>query len=153
MSNQWRPNVTVAAVVENEGRFLFVEERHKERLVINQPAGHLEDNETLIEAVVREVYEETQHRFEPQFLIGVYRLRMPAEAITYLRFCFSGISAGLDSRRPRDSEIERVLWLSRADLESYNNLRSALVTQCIDDYLEGRRFPLSLCADAARRGT
>lgn len=148
MNKQWRPNVTVAAVVENKGRFLFVEERHKERLVINQPAGHLEDNETLIEAVVREVYEETQHRFEPQCFIGVYRLRMPAVGITYLRFCFSGVSAGVDTRRPLDPEIERVLWLTRADLQLHGNLRSSLVTQCIDDYLADRRFPLSLCADA-----
>lgn len=148
MSKQWRPNVTVAAVVESEGRFLFVEERQKERLVINQPAGHLEDEETLIEAVVREVYEETQHRFEPQYFIGVYRLRMPAEGITYLRFCFSGVSAGVDTQRPLDSEIERVLWLSRDDLKVRGNLRSSLVTQCIDDYLAGRRFPLNVCADA-----
>lgn len=149
MSKQWCPNVTVAAIIENEGRFLFVEERHKKRLVINQPAGHLEDDETLLEAVVREVYEETQHRFEPQHLIGVYRLRIPDEGKTYLRFCFSGLSAGVDTRRPLDSEIERVLWLSRADLEGHDNLRSSLVIQCIDDYLAGQRFPLGLCADAA----
>lgn len=145
MNAQWRPNVTVAAVIDDGGRFLFVEEQHKGRVVINQPAGHLEEGESLQQAVIREVYEETQHRFEPQYLIGVYRLYLPEDRITYLRFCFSGVSVGVDTRRPIDPEIQSVFWLNRAELAGRSNLRSRLVLQCVDDYLAGQRAPLTLC--------
>ena len=147
MSTPWRPNVTVAAVIDKGGRFLFVEELHKGRVVINQPAGHLEEGESLQQAVIREVYEETQHRFEPQYLIGVYRLYLPEDRITYLRFCFSGVSIGVDTRRPNDPEIQGVVWLSRAELADRPNLRSRFVLQCVDDYLAGQRAPLTLCDD------
>lgn len=147
MSTPWRPNVTVAAVIEDGDRFLFVEEQHKGSVVINQPAGHLEEGESLQEAVIREVYEETQHRFEPQYLIGVYRLFIPEDRVTYLRFCFSGVSLGVDKSRPIDPEIQGVIWLSRAELGGRQNLRSRLVTQCVDDYVAGLRAPLTICHD------
>ena len=141
----WKPDVTVAAVAEIDGRFLFVEERSGGRVVINQPAGHLEDGETFLEAVVRETLEETAWRFEPQSLLGVYVWRPEHQHRTFLRVAFTGTVSDHDPSRPLDRGILRTRWLTRDQLaETRTRLRSPLVTQCVDDYLAGTRHPLSL---------
>ena len=141
----WKPDVTVAAVAERDGKFLFVEERSGGRVVLNQPAGHLEDGETFLEAVVRETLEETAWRFLPQAVVGVYVWRPPHAARTFLRVAFSGVLLEHDAARPLDRGILRTRWLARGQLDEPRlRLRSPLVTQCVDDYLAGARHPLSL---------
>jgi 8-oxo-dGTP pyrophosphatase MutT (NUDIX family) len=143
----WNPDVTVAAVVERDGRFLVVEERIGGRLVLNQPAGHLEDGESLIEAVVRETREETAWRLHPVALVGVYLWRNPDNDRSYLRFAFCGTVDDHRSTQPLDTGIQRALWLSQAELRAQpSRLRSPLVLRCLADYLEGRRQPLETVA-------
>ncbi|MBX3651866.1 MAG: NUDIX hydrolase [Burkholderiales bacterium] len=143
-TNQWKPNVTVAAVVESRGNFLLVEEQAEDGIRYNQPAGHLEEGESLLEAVVRETLEESAHRFTPTGLVGVYQYRKPGSAITYLRFAFAGeVSAPED--RPLDTGILRALWMPVADIRACRERhRSPLLMQCVDDYIAGRRYPLQL---------
>ena len=112
----WKPDVTVAAVAEVDGRFLFVEERASGRVVINQPAGHLEDGETFLEAVVRETLEETAWRFTPSALVGVYVWRPEHQSRTFLRVAFTGELHDHDPSRPLDHGIVRTRWLSREQL-------------------------------------
>src|SRR5262245_65631425 len=112
----WKPSVTVAAVIERDGKFLLVEEMIDGRKVINQPAGHLDPGESLVAACAREVMEETAHRFEPTGLVGVYRWHYAAKDVTFLRFCFAGrILGSVD--RPLDKEIVRLHWLSLDELK------------------------------------
>jgi phosphatase NudJ len=142
---QWKPNVTVAAVVHRDGRFLIVEESVAGAAVFNQPAGHLERDETLLEAVRREVKEETGWAYEPEALIGVYLFPDSDAGVTYLRFCFSGSCDAHDPEQQLDAGIVRAVWLTRAELDAEaERLRSPLVLRCIDDYLAGRRYPLEL---------
>lgn len=144
----WKPNVTVAAVVEREGRFLLVEEAADGCLVLNQPAGHLDEGESLIEAVVRETLEETAWHFRPASLVGIYRWPHPAKAVTYLRFAFAGPVRNHDPDRRLDDGIVQALWLTADELRSASaRQRSPLVQRCVDDYLAGRRFPLDLLTD------
>ena len=141
----WKPDVTVAAVAERDGKFLFVEERASGRVVINQPAGHLEDGETFLEAVVRETLEETAWHFAPTALVGVYVWRPEHQSRTFLRVAFTGDLGDHDPTRPLDRGILRTCWLTRAQLAGPGaRLRSPLVTQCVDDYLAGARYPLAL---------
>jgi 8-oxo-dGTP pyrophosphatase MutT (NUDIX family) len=141
----WKPDVTVAAVIEDAGRFLIVEERIGNRLVFNQPAGHLEANESLIEAAVRETLEETGWTFEPHALVGVYLWKPPERPKSFLRVTFSGRVTHHDPTRPLDRGIHRALWFSRDQLAARTqHLRSPMVLRCIDDYLRGRRFPLEI---------
>jgi len=141
----WKPDVTVAAVAEMDGKFLFVEERASGRVVINQPAGHLEDGETFLEAVIRETLEETAWRFEPAALLGVYVWRPEHQSRTFLRVAFTGAVSDHDPSRPLDRGILRTRWMTRAQLaDPRMRLRSPLVTQCVDDYLAGTRYPLAL---------
>jgi 8-oxo-dGTP pyrophosphatase MutT (NUDIX family) len=140
---RWNPDVTVAAVVERDGRFLVVEERIAGRLVLNQPAGHLEDGETLLAAVIRETREETAWRFAPQALVGVYLWRNPDDGRSFLRFAFCGTVDDHQAAQPLDRGIQRALWLSREQLLAQaGRLRTPLVMRCLDDYLLGRRQPL-----------
>ncbi len=142
---RWAPHVTVAAVVEREGRFLVVEEQTSEGLRINQPAGHLEPGETLTEAVIRETREETAHTFVPQALVGAYMMHVdrPAGGATYLRFTFCGRPEPLATPQALDDGIIRVLWLTRDELrDCAQRHRTPLVMRSLDDYLAGRRFPL-----------
>jgi ADP-ribose pyrophosphatase YjhB (NUDIX family) len=144
----WTPHVTVAAVIEQHGRFLLVRERESGRSVLNQPAGHLEDGESLIAAVVRETLEETAWHFRPEALVGVYRWRHPYKGITYLRVTFSGCGLGHDPERPLDEGIEDTLWMSLAEIRREPEMvRSPLVLKSIEDYLAGARYPLSVLAD------
>ncbi|MGB7479464.1 MAG: NUDIX hydrolase [Burkholderiaceae bacterium] len=148
MTEVWKPAVTVAAVVERNGLFLLVEEETSDGIRLNQPAGHLDPEESLEQAVTREVLEETAHDFTPTALLGMYmaryvsnRTRLP---VTYLRFAFAG-QLGAVHDMPLDHGILRAVWMSRAELAACRERhRSPLVLQCIDDYLAGRRAPLSL---------
>jgi 8-oxo-dGTP pyrophosphatase MutT (NUDIX family) len=139
------PKITVAAIAETDGRFLLVEERINQRLVFNQPAGHVERGESLLTAVIRETREETAWRFEPKSLIGVYLWRSPDSGVTTMRFAFSG---SVDDHQPAqalDHGIVCTHWLSPTDLrEREERLRSPLVMRCIEDYLNGKRQPLTL---------
>jgi 8-oxo-dGTP pyrophosphatase MutT (NUDIX family) len=141
------PDITVAAVTETDGRFLVVEERINRRLVFNQPAGHVEQGETLLTAVVREVREETAWGFEPDALIGVYLWRNPSSGRSYMRFAFTGKVTDHDAAQPLDRGIVGTHWLSRDDLRQREpRLRSPLVLRCIEDYLGGIRLPLEAVA-------
>jgi 8-oxo-dGTP pyrophosphatase MutT (NUDIX family) len=140
----WKPSVAVAAVIERDGRFLLVQEQVEGRLVLNQPAGHLDPGESLIAACRREVLEETAHRFEPTGLVGIYRWHYDAKDVTFLRFCFKGTLEGTESR-PLDKQIVRLAWLSPAELKRRRaEHRSPLVEKCVDDFLAGRNFPLAV---------
>lgn len=144
----WRPNVTVAAVVTQEQRFLFVEEHSEGRLVLNQPAGHLEEGESLIQAVTRETLEETAYHFVPEALVGVYRWQNRANAVTYLRFAFSGRIVGHEAGQPLDHGIARALWLTADEITACpERHRSPQVAKCVADYLDGSRYPLDLLRD------
>jgi phosphatase NudJ len=154
-NERFRPSVTVAAVIERGGRFLLVEEETPEGLRLNNPAGHLEQGESLLQAVRREVLEETAHPFEPEALLGVYqsRFRRPAagEDVTYLRIAYTGaVGAAVPGQR-LDEGIVRLLWLTPDEIRAARDRhRSPLVMRCIDDHLAGRRYPLGLVqADAS----
>jgi len=141
----WKPELTVAAVVAERGRFLIVEERVERQLVFNQPAGHVEDGESLLDAVVRETLEETASTFVPDSLVGIYLWKNPRSQRSYLRVAFTGSLTGHDPSRPLDAGIVRTHWFSRAQLLAYSaRLRSPLVMRCVDDWLAGARFPLAL---------
>lgn len=142
----WKPDVTVAAVVERDARYLLVEERIRGRLVFNQPAGHLEDGESLLDAVVREALEETAWRFTPQWLLGVYQWRSPRGHST-LRFAFTGAVSDFDAGRRLDPPVLATHWLTRDEILARGQaLRTPLVIRCIDDYLRGVRLPLEALA-------
>ena len=137
------PEITVAALAENDGRFLLVEERIGGRLVLNQPAGHLERGETLLEAVVREAREETAWRFTPEWLLGVYLWRQPRTQRLYKRFAFIGSLSDHRPEQPLDTGIVGTRWLSGGEVRARaSELRSPLVLRCIEDYLAGVRAPL-----------
>ena len=142
---RWKPNVTVAGIAEQSGRFLLVEERTADGVRLNQPAGHLEDGETLLRAVEREVLEETTCRFTPQALVGVYQWREAAGARTFMRFSFAGTVGPADTSLSLDDGIERTVWMTRDEIAAAGHrYRSPWVLICIDDYLAGRRMPLDL---------
>jgi 8-oxo-dGTP pyrophosphatase MutT (NUDIX family) len=144
----WRPSVTVAAVIERDGRFLFVEELQDGKRVLNQPAGHLDPDETLIDACAREVMEETAHRFQPTGLVGIYRWHYKPADVTFLRFCFSGKILGVENT-PLDKEILGLHWLNAKELKDRSaQHRSPLVQQCLDDYLAGNNFPMTVLSRA-----
>lgn len=140
--NYWAPHVTVAAIIHREGKFLLVEETENNKIVVNQPAGHLENNETLIEAVVRETLEETRWDFIPKYISGIFQWKHNND--TYLRFCFVGDIVKEHKNLELDSGILRTLWLTETELRKSENLRSPLVIKSIEDYLAGNKFPLSL---------
>lgn len=141
----WKPNVTVAAVIEQDGKFLLVEEHTSQGLLLNQPAGHLEPNESLLAAVVRETLEESAYTFEPQQLIGIYRWHAPASDTTYLRFAFTGTILAHHAERALDDGIVRTIWMSPDEIRtSTPRHRSPLILRCVEDYLAGKRYPLEL---------
>ena len=141
----WKPSATVAAVIERDGRFLFVEERSEGRLVLNQPAGHLDPGESLVAACRREVMEETAHRFEPTGLVGIYRWHYAPQDVTFLRFCFRGSVGAADPSARLDKEIVRLHWLTPEELRARRaDHRSPLVEKCVEDFLAGQNFPLQI---------
>lgn len=137
------PHITVAAIIESDQRFLLIEEESDGLIVINQPAGHLDMGETLIEAVIRETLEETAWHFIPEAIIGIYQYASSLNGISYVRIAFCGQVHSQESDRPLDTGILRTLWLTRQEI-AQQQLRSPLVLQCVDDFLNGQRYPLSL---------
>jgi 8-oxo-dGTP pyrophosphatase MutT (NUDIX family) len=149
----WKPDVTVAALVERAGRFLIVEERIGGRLVLNQPAGHVEDGESLRAAVIRETIEESAWHFEPEALLGLYLWRSPRGRST-LRIAFTGSVNAHESQRTLDPPVLAAHWLSRSELAARSaQLRTPLVLRCIDDFLSGQRLPLSALATDLLEGS
>ena len=153
--HRWKPNVTVAAVIEREGRFLLVEEHTSTGLKLTTPAGHLDPGESPADGCAREALEETAHHFTPTALVGVYmaRFQRPAarpgtdgeQDITYLRFAFAGTLGALEPDRALDDGIVRTLWMDIDELRaSVERHRSPLLLQCVEDYLAGQRYPLEL---------
>ena len=143
----WKPNTTVAAIVEQDGKFLLVEEETDRGNRYNQPAGHLEDNETLLDAVTRETQEESAYGFTPTYLLGIYHWKLPQKDITYLRFAFIGNVHSYQPAQKLDDGIIRAVWLSIEEiraLDHQNLTRSPQVLTCIEDYLSGKRFPLEV---------
>ena len=145
MNRVWKPNVTVAALIEREGRFLLVEEQTEDGMRFNQPAGHLDQGESLVAACAREALEETAWRFRPTSLVGVYQWPRPSGDITYLRFSFAGELGEHEEGRILDEGILRAVWMSPEEIRACTERhRSPLIWQCVSDYLAGRRFPLDL---------
>jgi 8-oxo-dGTP pyrophosphatase MutT (NUDIX family) len=145
--------VTVAAVIERDGRFLLIEEHTPEGLRLNNPAGHLDPGESPEQGCARETLEETAHNFTPTALVGIYlsRFQRGDEDITYLRFAYCGTVGECDPTRSLDTGIVRTLWLTAEEIRQSADLhRSPLVLRCMEDYLAGKRFPLELvCTDAS----
>lgn len=152
MDIRWKPSVTVAAIIEKDGKFLLVEEQTPEGLRLNNPAGHLDPGESPVEGCAREALEETTHRFTPTQLLGVYLSRLQrqrpgeaAEDITYLRFAFSGELGEVVPGAQLDTGIVRTVWLTPDEVRaSAARHRSSLVLHCMEDHLRGQRFPLDL---------
>lgn len=141
---QWMPHATVAAIVEENGKFLLVEETTERGNRFNQPAGHLEDNETLIEAVIRETLEETAYTFSPSALLGVYHWKHEHNDTTYLRFAYIGKVSNYQPDLTLDEGIIRTVWMTVDEIREKSMLmRSPQVLVCIEDYLSGQSFPLS----------
>ena len=141
----WKPNVTVAALIERDGRFLLVEEETDDGLRFNQPAGHLDQGESLVAACAREALEETAWSFRPTALVGVYQWPRPTGDITYLRFAFCGELGEHHSGRKLDAGILRAVWMTPDEMRASDKRhRSPLVWQCVADCLAGRRHSLEL---------
>lgn len=141
----WKPHVTVAAIIERDGKFLVVEEHTDLGLMLNQPAGHLEPGESILEGVVRETLEETAYDFTPQYLIGVYHWQNLANNATFLRFAFCGDVSPIPQKRALDDGIVRAIWIDREQLfDQQARHRSPLVRRCVEDFLRGIRYPLDL---------
>ena len=149
MQTRWKPNVTVAGIIERDGRFLLVEEETAEGLMLNNPAGHLDPGESPEQGCAREVLEETAHAFRPTALLGIYLARSRQAATgqdtTYLRMAFRGELGQRDPLRKLDTGIVRTLWLTPEEVRASSaRHRSPLLLQCIEDYLAGAAHPLSL---------
>jgi 8-oxo-dGTP pyrophosphatase MutT (NUDIX family) len=139
----WKPNATVAAIVERNGQFLLVEEATSRGNRFNQPAGHIEDRETITQAVIRETLEETAYDFIPEALLGIYYWRHEHNATTYLRFAFIGHVDRHYPEQALDDGIIRALWMSIDEIrEKQALMRSDQVLTCFEDYLAGKHFPL-----------
>ncbi|WP_343573347.1 NUDIX hydrolase [Pseudomonas sp.] len=143
---RWLAHVTVATIIEDQDRFLLVEEISADKKqVFNQPAGHLEANESLLEAAVRETLEETGWDVELTAVTGIYLYTAPSNGVTYQRVCFAARPVRHHPERALDDGILGARWMTRDELAAQpERWRSHLVLRCIDDYLEGERFPLSL---------
>lgn len=148
MNTRWKPNVTVAAIIERDGRYLLVEENTPDGLRLNNPAGHLDPGEGLVQGCAREALEETAHHFTPTALVGIYLSASQTrgeDGITYLRFAFCGELGAEVPGQALDAGIVRTVWLTPDEVRaSTARHRSALVLQCIEDHLAGQRHPLTL---------
>lgn len=153
MNTRWTPSVTVAAVIEWEGRFLLVEEHTPEGLRLNNPAGHLDPGESPVQGCIRETLEETTHSFQPTALVGVYlsrfqrpaRATTPAQDVTYVRFAFCGTVGPAQAHLSLDKGIVRTVWMTPGEIRaSSERHRSPLVVRCMEDYLAGQRYSLDL---------
>jgi len=149
MTTRWKPSVTVAAIIERDGRYLLVEEHTPEGLRLNNPAGHLDPGESPLDGCAREALEETAYAFQPTALVGVYLSRMQrpstGEDITYLRFAFCGDLGAHDAQRTLDDGIVRTVWMTPDEVRaSTHRHRSPLILRCMEDHLAGQRHALSL---------
>ncbi|MCZ2405311.1 MAG: NUDIX hydrolase [Burkholderiales bacterium] len=149
MPNRWKPNVTVAALIERDGHFLLVEEDTADGLRLNNPAGHLDPGESPLDACIREVLEETAYDFTPTALVGVYlnrfRRTRTGDDITYMRFAFAGTLGTHHAWRTLDEGIVRTVWMSPEEIRACRERhRSPLLLKSLEDYLAGQRFNLSL---------
>ena len=151
MTYRWKPSVTVAGIIEQDGHYLLVEEHTPKGLMFNNPAGHLDPGESPLQACVREVLEETAYAFTPTALVGIYLSRFskpptpqdPEEDITYLRFAFTGELGAHDPTRQLDTGIVRTLWMSIEEMQATQSRhRSRLLLRCAQDHARGQRFPL-----------
>ncbi|MDR6521379.1 MULTISPECIES: NUDIX hydrolase [Variovorax] len=149
-TSRWKPNVTVAAVIEREGRFLLVEENTPDGLRLNTPAGHLDPGESPAEGCARETLEETAHHFTPTALIGIYMARSRplaerGEDTTYMRFAFAGTLGAFEEGRALDEGIVRTVWMTADEIRaSVQRHRSPLLLRCVEDHLAGKRHPLDV---------
>lgn len=142
---QFKPNTTVAAIIEQNGKFLLVEEQTDRGNRYNQPAGHLEDGESLIQAVMRETMEETAYEFTPEFLLGIYHWKHTHNDTTYVRFAFIGTVGVHYPMQTLDNGIVQIVWMSVDEMRDKANLmRSPQVLSCVEDYLAGKRYPLQV---------
>ena len=135
---------TVAAIIERENRFLMVKEHTKDGIKINQPAGHLEAEESLINAVKRETREETAYDFVPRSLLGIYKWENTSIQETFIRYAFIGTINGEKKNLPLDNNIIDAIWLTADQITARENHRSILVSQCLQDYLGGVSYPLEI---------
>ena len=141
----WKPNTTVAAIIERDNKFLLVEEITERGNRFNQPAGHLEDGETLVQAVIRETMEEAAYEFTPEFLLGVYQWKHTLNDTTYLRFAFIGKAGVHYPMQELDEGIVQAVWMDIDEIRDKANLmRSPQVLTCIEDYIAGKRYPLQV---------
>lgn len=147
MQTRWTPHATVATIVEKDGRFLMVEENINGIAVINQPAGHIEANETVLDAARRETLEETGWNVTPTALIGLYVYTAPSNGVTYHRYCFAANANSEVSNARLDDGIIGPRWMTIEELRTSEQLRSQMVLTCVEDYLAGRRFPLNLIVE------
>lgn len=144
----WKPHTTVAAIIEREQQFLVVEEVVHGRHVYNQPAGHLDPDESLLDAVVRETREETAWAFTPAAVTGIYLWKHPENGESFLRVTFCGSVDHHDEHQRLDDGILQAVWKTRDELaQSAERLRSPMVLKSIDDYLAGKRYPLEILID------
>ena len=143
--NIWKPNTTVAAIIELDKKFLLVEEQTECGNRYNQPAGHLEDGESLIQAVIRETMEESAYEFTPKALLGIYHWKHQHNDTTYLRFAFIGSVGRHYPLQQLDDGIVQAVWMSIDEMRDKANLmRSPQVLSCVEDYLAGKRYPLAV---------
>ncbi len=150
MTDRWTPHATVAAIVEKDGKFLLVEERRlvNDRgefgIVYNQPAGHVDEGESIMAAAIRETLEETRWEVKLKNLIGIYIFTAPANGVTYHRYCFSAEPIKHHASSELDDGILEAKWFSWEEIQQLNNLRSPLVKRCIQDHINGKQYPLDL---------
>lgn len=147
MSERWTPHATVATVIEQDGRFLMVEEISSGKAVINQPAGHVEPGESILNAARRETLEETGWTAEPTSLIGLYTYTAPSNGVTYHRYCFAAQAGEAIENAVLDDGIIGPRWMTIEELRNSPNLRSDMVLTCVEDYLAGRQFPLEIIVE------
>ncbi len=141
----WKPNVTVAAVIEQDGKFLLVEEQTEHGILFNQPAGHLEPDESLTAGTTREALEESAYDFQPEHLLGIYHWHAAKSDTTYLRFAFTGRIVGHHPDRTLDKGILRAIWMTPDEIRATQaRHRSPLIMRCVEDYLAGKRYPLDI---------
>ena len=146
---RWKPNVTVAALIERDGRFLLVEEDTSDGLLLNNPAGHLDPGESPLQGVIRETLEETACQFTPEGFLGMYMSRFrrtrTGEDITYLRLAFFGSVSEPDPTLELDEGIVRAVWMTADEIRACpERHRSPLVLECLESYLAGQRHPLDI---------
>jgi len=141
----WKPHATVAAIIERDGKFLMVEELINGQHLFNQPAGHLDPDESLLDAVIRETREETAWHFVAEAITGIYLWKHPDNGETFLRIAFCGQCSDHDPEQSLDDGILQAVWMTRDEVfRQKQQLRSPMVINCIDDYITGKRYPLDV---------